>query len=404
MKNWKKDFPIFETYPKLVYLDSAATSQKPRQVISAVTQWYTRYNSNVHRGIYTLSQEATEVYENSRKKIAKFIGANDANEIVFVGNDSEGINLVARGWARRNLKRGDVIAISEEEHHSNMVPWMRLHQEMGIKVFFIPINADFELEYKRLGELPKSKLKLVALSHVSNVLGTVNPIAKISRWMRANNISARLLVDGAQSVPHLSTNVADMGCDFLVFSGHKMLGPSGVGVLWAKKELLEVMDPWLVGSHMISKVTKKKATYAQAPDKFEAGTGRLEAVAGLGAAVDYLTRIGMKTIEREEAELTEYALDGLCKIPIVNILGKKSANDRLGVISFNVGGIHAHDVGEILNRRQICVRAGDHCAQPLMEVLKQHGTVRVSLYIYNSKQDIDKLIEGIGEVIKVFKT
>ena len=401
--SYKKDFPIFETYPKLVYLDSAATSQKPKAVIDAVSGWYTKYNSNVHRGIYDLSEKATQVYENTRNKVTKFIGARDSKEVIFTGGTTESINLVAYGWGRKFLNKGDIVVLSEMEHHSNIVPWIRLKEEVGVKLFYLPITKNWDLDYKRIAKLPGNKIKLVAITGASNVLGTVNEISELVDWLIRKNIKAKVLVDGAQLVPHLPADVQKMGCDFLVFSGHKMLGPSGVGVLWAKRELLEGMDPMLTGGHMIDKVTRDKATWGQVPDKFEAGTGRLEAVAGLGAAIKYLDDIGWERIKRMEKKLTEYALDKITKISGIQVIGKTNTKNRLGVISFNVQGVHAHDVAEILNRRHVCVRAGHHCAQPLMKVLGVPATVRASLYIYNTKEDIDKQVEGLMEVKRVFK-
>jgi cysteine desulfurase/selenocysteine lyase len=288
------------------------------------------------------------------------------------------------------------------EHHSNIVPWLRLKEELGVKLFYVPINKNWELDYKLMSGLPRGKVKLVALTLASNVLGTINPITEIVNWLTSNKVRAKVLVDAAQAVPHIPVRVGELGCDWLAWSGHKMLGPSGVGGLWAKKEILEEMEPMLVGSHMINRVTSDKATWAEVPDKFEVGTGRLEAVAGLGAAVDYLNDLGWKRINRIELELTEYILNKINEISDIEIFGKKDTKDRLGVISFNIDGIHAHDVAEILNRWQICVRSGHHCAQPLMGVLGVPATVRASLYIYNTKEDIDKLISGIMEVKKIF--
>ncbi|KKR29745.1 MAG: Cysteine desulfurase [Candidatus Woesebacteria bacterium GW2011_GWA1_39_8] len=404
VRNRKKDFPIFVTYPKLVYLDSASTSQKPRAVIDAVTDFYTKYNSNVDRGIYDLSEKATAVFENSRAKVAKFIGAPHPEEIIFTANASEALNLVAYGYAKKFLKKGDTVVTTEMEHHSNFVPWLRLKDEIDINLVFLPINNNYDLDYEKTltFEISKNKIKIVCLTHASNVLGTVNPVAKIVKFLKKNDIAAKVLVDGAQAVPHLPVDVQKLGCDFYVFSSHKMLGPSGVGVLWAKKELLKHMDPLMVGSHMIATVSKKKATWAEIPAIFETGTGRLEAVAGLGAAIDYLTKLGMKNIETYEKTLTNYALQKLTKIAGVKIFGKTTPKDRLGVLSFAIGNVHPHDVGEILNRHHIAIRAGQHCAQPLMQVLGVNGTARASLYIYNTKADIDKLAEGIMEVKRIF--
>lgn len=400
----KTDFPIFKTYPKLVYLDSASTSQKPQSVIFAVTNFYTNSYANIHRGIYDLSDKATEVFEGARAKVAKFIGANSSDEIIFTGNASEAINLVAYGFAKKYLKKGDYIVLSDMEHHSNIVPWLRLKDEIGIKIFFLPLTKDYDIDYQKIlaKDLPKNKIRLIALTHASNVLGTINPVAKIVKFLKTNNIHAQVLIDGAQSIPHLPINIKKLGCDFFVFSSHKMLGPSGVGVLWAKKDLLEKMEPFFVGSHMIETVTKTKALWTEVPGKFEVGTGKLEAVAGLGAAIDYIKSITMPKIGEYEHSLTNYALKVLLSIKDLKIFGKLTADNRLGVFSFSLGNIHPHDIGEILNRKNICIRTGHHCAQPLMKVLGVYGTCRASTYIYNTKEDIDKLSEGIMEIKKIF--
>lgn len=401
----KKDFPIFSTYPDLVYLDSAATSQKPRLVIDAVTGFYTRHNSNVHRGVYELSQSATEIYEGTRQKVADFIGAGAPEEIIFTGNASEAINIVAYGYARKFLREGDIVVLTEMEHHSNIVPWLRLKEEKDIRLHFLPVNKEYELDYRSLLQacLPKKKVKLVTLTHASNVLGTINPVSEIVRWLRKNNIEARVLVDAAQSVPHMPVDVQELGCDFLAFSSHKMLGPAGVGVLWAKKELLESMDPFFVGSHMIRTVTKEKATWADLPDKFEVGTGRLEGVAGLGAAIDYLQSVGLENILRHEVMINDAMLQVLNKFKNITLHGPKTVDNRVSAFSFNLPGYHPHDVGEILNRHHVCVRGGHHCAQPLMQVLGVPGTVRASFYLYNTMEDIDALVKGIEEVKRVLK-
>ena len=403
--NIKKDFPIFKTYPNLVYLDSASSSQKPNVVIDAVSKFYTESNSNVHRGIYNLSQKATDLYEGSRIKVANFINANDPSEIIFTGSTTEAINLVAKGFAGKFLKRGDIIVISEMEHHSNIVPWLALQEKVGIKIFFIPIKKDYTLDYKVLftSNLDLKKVKLISLTHASNVLGTINPVTEIIRVYKQRCPNAKFLVDSAQSIPHIKIDVKKLDCDFLAFSSHKMYGPSGVGVLWAKSELLDEMDPLFYGSHMISTVTKEKATYESAPTKFEAGTGKLEAVVGLGLAIDYINSIGFETIQTYEKSLTKYAIVKLSKIENVTVYADLKNADMLPVFSFNIKNVHPHDVAEILNRKNICVRAGHHCAQPLMDVLKVSSTVRASFSIYNTFSDVDKLIEGIEEVKKIFK-
>lgn len=444
--NVKNDFPIFTTHPNLVYLDSAATSQKPKSVIDAVNKFFTTYNSNIHRGIYSLSQQATDIYENTRKKVADFIGADDPAEIIFTANASEALNLVAYGYARKYLQPGDIIVLTEMEHHSNFVPWLRLREEKGIELTFLPIllsssgltrgstsesildsrfwfdgahhpelvegrgndkvsdnNEDYRLDYKSIinMKINKKKIKLVTLTHASNVLGTINPVKDIVDFLQQNDINAKILIDAAQSIPHIPVNVKKLKCDFLAFSSHKMLGPSGVGVLWGKRELLEMMDPLLSGGGMIRSVSKDKATWSDIPDKFEAGTGKLEGVAGLGAAIDYLQQTGMKNIAEYEKEMTTYALKMLAGLKDVDLYGSKNSKDRLGVFAFNIRGLHPHDVGEILNRKQICVRTGHHCAQPLHRALGISSSVRASLYLYNTKEDIEKLAEGIGEAKRI---
>lgn len=401
----KKDFPIFKNVPGLVYLDSAATSQKPQEVISAVENFYSNHNSNIHRGIYTLSQEATELFEDARTKTAKFVGGADPCEIIITGNASEAINLVANGYAKKNLRSGDVVVLSETEHHSNFVPWLKLRDEMGIKLHFLPIKHDFSLDFENVFKsgVNLKKIKLVALTHASNVLGTINPIKKITSVYKKHGITAKYIIDAAQSVPHIQVDVKDLGCDFLVFSAHKMLGPSGVGVLWAKSEILEAMDPMFVGSNMISTVSKNKVTWAKSPEKFEVGTGKLEGVVGLGAAIDYLNKVGMKNIFKHEEQLVKYALKTLIQFKNVKLYGSHNPDGRLGVFSFNVGKIHAHDVGEILNRTKVCVRTGHHCAQPLLFSLAVSSTVRASIYLYNNIKDIDRLAEGINQVNRIFK-
>lgn len=404
MKNVKNNFPIFVNNPDLVYLDSAATAQKPQQVIDAITTVYEKYTANIHRGMYDMSEKATALFEKTREKVAKFIGAQDPSEIIFTSGATEAINIVAYGWGRKYLQSGDIIVLSEMEHHSNIVPWLRLKDEIGVDLLFLPITEEGRLDYKIFlkNEINPKKIKLIALTHASNVLGTINPIAEIVRYFKEQNVVAKVLVDAAQSVPHLPIDVNALFCDFLAFSSHKMLGPSGVGVLWAKKELLDVMDPLQVGSHMIKKVTKEKATWANLPDKFEAGTRNIEGVIGLGAAVDYLLEVGMKQVTVYEKELTDYALTMFKEQRGVTLLGPTMSENRLGVFSFLLDGIHPHDAAEIFNRSHIAVRAGHHCAQPLMDVLGVIGTVRASLYLYNTKEDINQLIEGIASVKKVF--
>lgn len=402
--DYKKDFPLFLNYPELVYLDSAATSQKPFSVIESVKQFYENSNANIHRGIYSLSQLATDLFESSRKKIANFIGAADPSEIIFTSNASEAMNLVSYGWAKKFLKKGDIIITTEMEHHSNIVPWLQLQKEIGIILHFLPIDKNYRLDYKNLvnADIDLGKVRLITLCHASNVLGTINPVKDIIHFMRSNNIQAKFLIDAAQSIPHIPVNVQDIGCDFIAFSSHKMLGPSGVGVLWAKKDILHDMDPLFTGSHMIKTVSKSGAVWADIPDKFETGTRNLEGVIGLAAAIDYLNGIGMDVIGEQEKDLTDYALDALLRTKSIKLFGPHGTGNRLGVFSFTVGTVHPHDTAEIFNRLSIAVRSGHHCAQTLMHVLQQTATVRASLYLYNTRQDIDSLLQGIDLVKKTF--
>lgn len=397
----KSDFPIFSNHPKLVYLDTAATSQKPQTVIDAVGDFYTTTNANIHRGIYDLSQHATDVFEAVRQKTADFINAKEASEIIFTANATEAINYAAYGWARLHLKPGDIIVTSIMEHHSNFVPWLQLKEELGIELVILPVNDDYRLTYEDIA-IDFSRVKLIALTHASNVLGTINPIPEIAAYFKAQGADAKLLIDAAQTVPHLAVDVGALGADFLTFSAHKMLGPSGVGVLYTKKELLEDMEPLLVGSHMIETVTTEQAVWADTPDRFEPGTRNIEGVVGLGAAIDYLQSISMPTIEKYEHELTVYALKQFAKQKDVKLFGPKDARHRLGVFSFAVGNVHPHDTADILNRSHVAVRAGHHCAQPLMEYMGVTGTTRASTYLYNTHEDIDKLMKAINQVRKTF--
>ncbi len=400
--NLKSDFPIFTNHPDLVYLDSAATSQKPLSVINAVTNFYTHQNANIHRSAYSLAEIATQTYETTRLQVAKFIGARSPNEIIFTSNTNHSINTVAYGWTQKFLQPGDTIILSEMEHHANIVPWLRLKEQKKINLIFLPITKDYRLDYNI--PLPNpSQIKLLALTHASNVLGTINPLEKIIPYFKKLNPQIKILIDAAQSIPHLPINVQKLDIDFLAFSSHKMLGPSGVGVLWAKEQLLEKMDPLLVGSHMIKTVTKQKKTYAQIPDKFETGTANLEGVAGLSAAITYIQKVNMKNIISHEQELTQYTLDKLAQLPYLKIYGPTTPADRLAIFSFGIKGIHPHDISQILDHQNIAVRAGHHCAQITMQALNVPATTRASLYIYNTKQDIDKLIEGLREVKNVLR-
>ena len=402
MKNYKNDFPVFNNRKApFVYLDSASTSQKPKVVVDAVSYFYENLNANIHRGIYSLSEEATEAFEGVREKVSRFINS-DVNEVVFTGNTNEAINLVVFGYARKFLNSGDVVILSEMEHHANIVPWLKLREEIGIVLHFLKYDKEFRLDFRNINNIDKNRIKIVSLVHASNVLGTINSVKEIVEFYKSIDSEIIVCVDAAQSVPHLKVDFKDLGCDFLAFSSHKMLGPSGLGVLIGKYELLDKLDPLFFGSQMITKVTKDDARYMEPPFKFEVGTGRLEAVYGLGGAIDYLGKIGWEEIGTLEREISEYALEKLSRIEDLEIYGPLDTKDRLAIFSFNIKGIHAHDVAQVLDRFGVCVRSGHHCAQILMDSIEEQATVRASFYIYNSKEDVDALIEGIQEVKKVF--
>ncbi len=397
------DFPILqrETRPgvRVVYLDSTATSQKPLPVIEAMNDFYRRSNANIHRGVHTLAEEATALYEQAREKIAKFINAPSARQIIYTRNTTESINLVAYTWARANLKAGDLVILTEMEHHSNLVPWHMLQAERGIELDFIPVTADGLLDLDAYRSLLARTPKLVAFTHMSNVLGTINPAAEIIRLAR--DAGAVTLVDAAQSVPHLTVDVQALGADFLAFSAHKMCGPTGVGALYGRADLLESMPPFLGGGDMIKEVKLRSFRPNTLPHKFEAGTPAIAEAVGFGAAVDYLTKIGMTSITAHEHEITEYALERLEEIPGVKVFGP-SADKKGGVASFTLDGVHPHDVAQILDRDGIAVRAGHHCAQPLHEKFGIPASTRASFYLYNKKDEVDLLVDGIYKVKKMF--
>ena len=400
----RNDFPIFKKKingKELVYLDNASTTQKPYSVINSITDFYSNYNSNIHRAVYQLAEEATTLYEQSREKIANFINVRP-EEIVFTRNTTESINLIAHSWARTNLKKNDGIAITELEHHSNIVPWQILSQEIGTRLEYVGIDENGFLDLEYLIELISSKkVRLVSLSHMSNVLGTIVPIERIIKIAHENDIP--VLVDGAQSVPHMPVNVKNMDCDFLVFSAHKMLGPTGVGVLYAEKEFLEKMRPFMGGGDMIKEVFKFHTNYNEVPYKFEAGTPNIADVVGFGAAIDYLQKIGMENIRKHEIDLTEYALESILSINHLTVYGPRDPNYRGGVISFNIADIHPHDLATIMNDHGIAIRSGHHCAQVLMQRLDVPATSRASFYIYNTKEEIDKFVNAINEAGRIFK-
>jgi cysteine desulfurase/selenocysteine lyase len=400
----RRDFPILSTSnrlgKRLVYLDSAATSLKPKPVIEAVDAYNTEFTSNIHRGIYEIAEKATGLYESARASVARLINAPEPNEIVFVRNATEAINLVAATWGRRNVGRGDTIVLTEMEHHANLVPWQLLVQEKDADLEFIPITDDGLLRLDIFDVLLRLRPKLVAVTHVSNTLGTIDPIREIAD--RAHAAGALLLVDGAQAVPHLPVDVQDLGADFYAFSGHKMLGPMGSGVLWARRELLEAMPPFLGGGEMIREVHLRRSEWNDIPWKFEAGTPDVADAIGLGAAAEYLTGLGMDRIREHERGLTAYALDTLRReIPGIVLYGP-SADQRSGVVSFNLPGIHPHDVAQVLDRFGVAIRAGHHCTMPLHERLDLSATARASFNVYTTREDIDALVEGLREVVKLF--
>jgi cysteine desulfurase/selenocysteine lyase len=399
----RADFPILDQEVhghRLVYLDSAATSQKPLAVIETMDAYYREYNANVHRGIYQIAERATAAYEGARAKVAKLIGAPDAREIVCTRNATEAINLVAYSWGRRNIGRGDVIVLTEMEHHANLVPWQILAQEKDADLEFIPITDDGVLRQDVYEVLLRLKPKLVAFTHVSNTLGTINPVVEMTR--QAHEAGALVLVDGAQAVPHMPVDVTGIGCDFYVFSGHKALAPTGSGALWGRRELLEAMPPFMGGGDMIREVHLRRSEWNEIPWKFEAGTPDISAQIGLGAAADYLLGVGMDRVQAHEQDLVAYALDVLPReVSGIELYGP-AAELRGGVVSFNLPGVHPHDVAQVLDRFGIAVRAGHHCTMPLHERLDLAATARASFQVYTSRADIDALAAGLGEVQKLF--
>ena len=392
----KKDFPIF-TNSDLVYLDNAATSQKPQSVLDAVDSLYKEANANVHRAIYSLGSEATKRYEGSRKKVAEFIGAQTENEIVFTSGTTESINLLARSIGN-TLKPDDEILISEMEHHSNIVPWQLAAKRTGATLRYIPITESGELDLSEPNKYFTANTKIVSLTQMSNVLGTINPIKELSQL--AHNVNAIMIVDGAQGASHIPVNIQELECDFYAFSGHKMLGPTGIGVLWGKTELLNEIEPFMGGGEMINVVTMEESTWNDIPYKFEAGTPNFAQAVGLGAAIDYLENIGMSNVETHENSLTDYALKKLNEINGIRIHG--SAPNRGGVISFNVDGIHPHDLAQFLNEDNIAIRVGHHCAQPLLKTLGETATARLSFYIYNDERDVNKFCASIETIKRYF--
>ncbi|BAM00077.1 MULTISPECIES: cysteine desulfurase [Caldilinea] len=399
----RNDFPILQrVLPNgrpLVYLDNAASSQKPECVIRAMDDYYRRYNANVHRGVHTLSEEATAAFEAAREKVAKFIHAPSARQIVFTRGTTEGINLVAYSWGRANLGPGDEVLITEMEHHANIVPWQIVQEQLGFTLRYVPITPQGVLDLERLPDLLTERTKLFCFVHASNVVGTINPVQELVAAARA--VGAKVLIDGAQSVPHMPVDVQALDADFYVFSGHKMCGPTGVGVLYAKRELLEAMPPFMGGGDMIREVKMTGSKWNSVPYKFEAGTPAIAEVIGLGAAVDYLQQVGMEWVHAHEREITRYAYERMSEVEGLRILGPGPAQ-RGGLIAFTLDGIHPHDVAAILDRAGVAVRAGHHCAQPLHDRLGVHASARASFYLYNTLEEVDVLVEALHHAQEVF--
>ena len=396
----KSDFPILQN-KNITYLDSGATTQKPRQVLEAIENFYEKYNANPHRGAYSLSMEATEIYESTRKKIADFINAKYKEEIIFTKNATESLNLIAYSYGIENVKKDNGILISIMEHHSNLVIWQKVSKATGSNLEYMYINKDFEIPDEEIEKKITNKTKIVSIAHISNVLGTKNNVKKIIE--QAHKVGAIVIVDAAQSVPHMKIDVQDLDADFLVFSGHKMLAPLGIGILYGKKEILEKMSPFLMGGDMIEYVHEQETTFAPLPNKFEAGTQNVEGVVGLGAAIDYIQNIGYENIEKSEKELLSYARQELSKLPYLKLyLTPNIENHAGGVISFNIEGVHPHDVASILDSEGVCVRSGNHCAQPLMRFLGIDSTCRASFYFYNTKEDVNKLVQALNKAYNMF--
>ena len=392
----KSDFPIFDD-SNLIYLDSASTSQKPKIVLDTIKNVYERYNANVHRALYDLGSKSTELYENSREIISKLINAPSSKEIIFTSGTTASINLLSYSLESK-LQKNDEILISHMEHHANIVPWQQLAKRIGAKLRYLPLTKSGDIDLTNSKKYFTNKTKIVSITHMSNVLGTINPIKKIAKM--AKSIGAIYIIDGAQSVSHMNVNVQDLDCDFLAFSGHKMLGPTGVGILWGKMALLNDLDPFLSGGEMIDKVNLESSTWNDVPYKFEAGTPNYVQAIGMGEAVKYLLNIGMDNIHNYEKELTSYAIEKLQNIPSIKIYGEP--DKKGGVISFNIKNIHPQDLAQFLNEDNICMRVGHHCAQPLLKTLNETSTARISFYIYNDFSDIDKLVDSINSTIKYF--
>ena len=396
----KKDFPILQNRD-IAYLDSGATTQKPIQVIKTIEEFYEKNNANPHRGAYALSQDATEVYENTRTKIAKFINSETREQIIFSKNATESLNLIAYSYGMENVNEGDEVVLSIMEHHSNLVPWQKVCKTKNASLKYMYLNDNYEISNEEIESKITDKTKVVGITHVSNVLGTINNVKKVIEV--AHKHGAIVVVDASQSIPHMKIDVQDLDCDFLVFSGHKMLAPLGIGVLYGKKELLENMTPFLMGGDMIEYVYEQETTFAELPNKFEAGTQNVEGVVGLGAAIDYIENLGYDEINKIENEVVAYAKDKLSKLNYLDLYLTSNEENHSAVISFNVKGVHPHDVASILDSQGVCVRSGNHCAQPLMRYFGIDSTCRASFYFYNTKEDVDRLVAGLEKVYRMFE-
>lgn len=397
------DFPILSRTihgKPLVYLDNAATSQKPHSVIQALMDYYGNYNANVHRGVHTLSMEATDRYEEAREKIARFINADTPESIIWTRNTTESINLVAHSWANTNIEEGDEIVLSELEHHSNLVPWQKIAAEKGAILRFLPLATDGTLDLNEVDSIINPSTKLLAITHVSNSLGTILPVKNLAA--RARTVGATVLVDGAQSVPHQPVDVNDLDCDFLAFSGHKMMGPTGIGVLYAKENVLEHMEPFLRGGEMVLEVSYEDAKWNDLPMRFEAGTPNIADAIGLSAAVDYLTNLGMENIRDHEKKVVAYALDAFQEFQDITLYGPADVDKRGGILSFYSSEVHPHDLGTLLDQQGVAVRTGHHCTMPLMGTLGVPATTRASLYVYNTEEEVDVLVDSIKKALRYF--
>lgn len=401
----RQDFPLLKRRingKPIVYLDSTASSLKPQKVINAMTEYYTKYSVNIFRGVYSLSEEATVAYEKAREKVAQFIGGKDFREIIFVRNATEALNLVMNTLGKEIIDKDCEIITTLMEHHANFVPWQQLAKEKGAKITYIDFEDDFTFHVKKFVDAVSEKTKIVALTHVSNVFGTIVPVKKIVAAVKKKNPDVIVVIDGAQAVPHMSVDVSDLGCDYYAFSGHKMLGPTGIGVLWGRYALLEKMSPYQLGGEMIKDVGIEETTFKDPPYKFEAGTSHIAGAIGLGAAVDYLSNLGMDAVRNHEKELVTHALSHLGNLGYLKIYGPTDPNIKGAMIAFSINGVHPHDAATILDRDNICIRTGHHCAMPLHKRLGLSATCRASFYIYNTKDDVERLIEGLEKVRKLF--